>query len=92
MSSSSLGAEIADRHYLHQTDDQPAGDRAPNVAHAADNHGRDAFEPDHFAHEWMDLAVVQREDHAGEGGKHAADQKHHRHNAVDVDAEQQRGV
>ena len=87
-----IGAEIANRHHLDQADDQAAGDRAPDIAHAADDHGGDALEPDHLAHERMDLAVVQREDHAGERGEQSAHHEYHRHDAVDVDAEQERGV
>ena len=69
-----------------------AGDGAPDVAHAADDHGRDALETDQLAHERMHLAVVQREDNAGKRGKQSAHEEHHRDDAVDVDAEQERGI
>ena len=64
-----VGAEIADREDLGEADDQAADDRAPDVAHAADDHGRDAFEPDGLAHERVHLAIIEREQHAGERGK-----------------------
>src|SRR5207253_6604917 len=87
-----VGSEIADRHHLHQTNDQPAGNRAPDISHATDDHGRDALETDQLAHEWLYLAVIQREDHARQRGKQTAGQEDQRYDAVDVDAEQQRGI
>jgi hypothetical protein len=85
-------AEITDGKRFRDADDEPSCDGTPDVAHAADDHRRDALETDEFAHEGMHLPVVDREHDAGKCSKDAGHQKDKRHDAIDVDTEQHRRI
>ena len=71
-----IGAEVPDRQGLGHSDDEPSGNGAPDIAHAADHHGGDALEAERFTHERMHLPVVEREQHAGKRREQPADDEH----------------
>ena len=81
-----------DREGLEHADQETAEDRAPDVAHAAQHHRRDALERDLLAHERARLLVVEREEKSAERGEEPADDEDHRHDAAHRNAEQDRGL
>src|SRR5207237_2688575 len=70
-------AEPGDGEGFDHADQEAADDRAPDVAHAADYHRRDALERNLLAHERARLLVVEREEKAAERSEQAADDEDH---------------
>ena len=71
---------------------EPAEDRAVDVAEPADHGGAEAEHAEQKAHAEIDLVVVEAVHHAGEGGDRRADREGGEHHEGEIDPHGARGL